>query len=362
MKKLHFLVILIPIVFACTEEGIDPNISDFDRQPILRHTADSLIIPSYLNLNNSINDFKNDLQSAGDTLSIEEIENLRLKWQSTTLNWKKAEVFNFGPISDLNLHSSIGTWPVNSFAIDNTLMDQNALIDFDINTLTDNQKGLATIEYILFNKDVDELLADFNTNSNRRKYIELILIDLENSINTVYNSWVSEGGNYRQVFIENDGNDVGSSMTFLANNMIILQELVKNFKVATPLGLRSGGLKDPELVESPYARISIQQMEANLEMIEEIFTGGENDGFDVYLDAVNAQGDSGKLSDEIKSQFRAIDAAINEIDGDLKSAIESDEQDVMDAFIEMQKLTTLLKTDMMSSLGLLVTFSDNDGD
>ena len=55
-------------------------------------------------------------------------------------------------------------------------------------------------------------------------------------------------------------------------------------------------------------------------------------------------------------------AKANAINGSLESAAQNNVNTVKELHLELKKLTVLTKVDLSSSLGVVITFSDNDGD
>jgi predicted lipoprotein len=116
-------------------------------------------------------------------------------------------------------------------------------------------------------------------------------------------------------------------------------------------------------VESLYAGISLDLIEENLNVIESIFTGKDGQGFDDYLDALNIDDREGhSLSTTIRQKIEKSRQSLEAINDPLQEAVLNQKEEVEQLFIDLQELTVLMKNDMMSRLGLLVIFSDNDGD
>ncbi len=95
--------------------------------------------------------------------------------------------------------------------------------------------------------------------------------------------------------------------------------------------------------------------------------GGERQcdqvGLDDYLVKVNAKyNNSDLLNDVIKSQFSLAITKLQALSDPLSTQISNNASSVTSVYTELQKLTVLLKTDMTSSLAILITYGDNDGD
>ena len=101
---------------------------------------------------------------------------------------------------------------------------------------------------------------------------------------------------------------------------------------------------------------------AHLAALQNIYKGASGLGFDDYLVSTNAKYNGGSLNDAIIVQFASATAKLQALTDPLSANIQANNTAVVAAYTELQKLTVLLKTDMTSSLGILITYGDNDGD
>jgi predicted lipoprotein len=83
---------------------------------------------------------------------------------------------------------------------------------------------------------------------------------------------------------------------------------------------------------------------------------------DDYLDFVDAKYNGNALSATISAQ---LDECLNKvaiINNPITKATLTQINDVKALHLEIKKLTVLTKVDLASNLGVIITFSDNDGD
>jgi predicted lipoprotein len=144
-------------------------------------------------------------------------------------------------------------------------------------------------------------------------------------------------------------------------------EFLKNYKIAIPLGKRTLGTPLPEKVEGYYSKISIQLAAEQFKAIENIYLGKsklgvDGLGLDDNLVHLKSEYNGGTLSDAIRAQITTVLSKIQAIPDPLSSSITNNPAIVDAAYVEMQKLVVLFKTDMSSALGVLITYQDNDGD
>lgn len=351
------LTMLIILPFGCSEDN--GGVTDaFDRGQILENVATHLIVPAYQDFADKTTSLKQNIEAFTAQPTTENLELAKNAWKAAILSWKTAEAFNFGPVDQLSLETSIDLWPTSANGIEEAIDNYDGSATY-LEGIGSNRKGLPAVEYLLFHADDAQIISEF-ADQNRKDYLNLLTLALTENAETLVNEW--ENG-YQDTFVSNTGNDANASTTLLSNEMIFLLETVKNYKVATPLGLRTLSDPLPDQVESLYAGISLDLIAENLHVIEDIFTGQDGQGFDDYLDALNIDdGEGNSLSTTILQQIEKSHQSLDAINDPLQEAVFNQEEEVEQLFIDLQELTVLMKTDMMSRLGLLVIFSDNDGD
>ncbi len=354
-------VLLLSLVYliSCGEDN-DRNADNFDRTLILENFANNIIIPAYNTLALNSKQLEEDIVGLAAAPGQEVIEKARASWKTTKISWSKAEAFGFGPIDALAVETKINSWPLNDFGLEAFISSKTTVTTDDVAAMPSNQIGFNAIEYLLFG---DEALSKLENNPVRLALLQALSTSLNTTIESIQNEWQ---GDYKAVFIAANGKDLGSSMTLLGNSFVESVEVMRTFKVSTPLGFRTEGVIQPGLVEAKFSSFSKELIAANLEAYRNIFNGqsdsGNLNGFDDYLNGLNISFEDELLSDVIDEQFVSSIEAVNKIEGSLQNAVVNNPLQVNDALTEMQKLIVLLKTDMMSQLGLIVTFSDNDGD
>jgi predicted lipoprotein len=186
-------------------------------------------------------------------------------------------------------------------------------------------------------------------------------------VNTLYQAWNPAYGNYITTFKISTGSDVGSSISMLINQLTFDLEIIKNAKLAIPLGKKTLGSPLPEKCEAYYSRVSVELMKKNLNNLYNTYAGidvnGANkDGFDDYLEFLSIDFNGTKLHLAINNQFNLALNKLNEVPDPLSQSILSQNAKVEAAYIEIQKLVVLLKNDLASALGIQITYQDSDGD
>jgi hypothetical protein len=354
-NSLILILVIFASVFLACESKEKP--SEFDRKPILLNLSDSLIIPSYEAVIQKVNAFEVAMLKFKASPNQAALELVQQAWLNLALSWKMAEVFNFGPIQDLLIASTIDYIPVDTSGILKGVANYKGQPDYLLSQGS-NKKGIAAIEYIVYEK-LGELLLKVD-NESYFSYLSLLSKDIEVKMQQVLATWT---GGYRQEFVNSTGNAAGSALTLVSNQMIFLVERVKYIKLGVPMAKMDVSIPSPDKVEAPYSHTSLQLLKQNVEALKIIFNGAEGTGLDDYILALNIKDAAGLLlSERINSQFDTVIAKTDELGSDLQQAVKNKDPKLEVLYLEMLNLSILLKNDMMSQLGLLTIFSDNDGD
>ncbi|WP_176956069.1 imelysin family protein [Catalinimonas alkaloidigena] len=350
-------------VVGCGTEAPDPG-DTFDRQAMLENLGTNLIVPAYQSFAARTDALADATEALAEDLTESKLVAAQATWKAAALQWKATELYNLGPVDDLALRTSIDNWPTNANALENAIADGTTINEAYVHALGSSSKGLPALEYLLFDKEAGNaaILEQLEDDAKRVAYLVALTQDLRTLAHTLYDAWNPAAGNYLATFTAASGKDVGSATNQLANQLLVLTEEVKNQKLGIPLGKKSMGVKLPNNVEAWRSSTSLELLQANVDALKNVFTGQNGSGFDDYLHAVNAQYNGEALATAITNQFAVVEQSLAAISVPLQDALETENDKVETAYAETQRLVILLKTDMMSSLGLLVTYSDNDGD
>ena len=249
-------------------------------------------------------------------------------WQSVMAPLQQLQVMKFGPNADLdNGLTSFYDWETaNPYNIDISIA-KSALFEQIGLPISDNEKDLVAIEYVLFAPGEIQTYEDpSKENSNvkewregstatkvqqdRCNYAQLITIDMVNRVATLKSSW--------QQF---DLGSVSSSKQVAANEvaqaLFYIDKKTKDLKIKALLPQAGADSFNPNKVESEYAHISKEHIIENLKGLKAIFTANGNMGLDDYLIAA---GQSSVANDMLATVNAAITNA-EAIDGSIFDAV-----------------------------------------
>lgn len=367
LNRILFFFIVATVLFtsACSDDEAG-NVDNFDRESMLENIGQNIILPAFEDFETETADLETAVSTLINDVTATNLDAAQQAWLDATLSWKYAEMFMMGPVDQMVLSSSIQNWPTSTAGIEEAIDTTEPINAAYVEGIGSTKKGLPAIEYLLFDfNNGDQAILDLlNNSANRRDYLTALTRRLHTIAAEVNQGWKPDGGNYIATFTGSTRKE--GSTNILANEFLMLIERVKNEKLGIPLGKKSMGTQLPENVEARFSGESIKLMLRNIDAIEDVFTGDVNTdqqpGYADYLDALNADYQGELLSTVIQNQLNTLRAEINDINDPLKIALQSQTQEVEEAYTEAQRLVVFTKTDMMSNLGLLVTFDDNDGD
>ncbi|MCF6435071.1 imelysin family protein [Pseudoalteromonas sp. MMG022] len=382
-------------------------VTSFDQKALLVNLTDNVITPTFEAFADKAQSLPSqikaycDLETAYDPSMQDDAAKQALDaakqvsqdaWREAMISWQHAELMIVGPLldNDKALRNDIYSWPqASTCSVDQDVVffEQGNVngTAYNIRNRSDKRKGLDALEYLLFNENQDyscsaiaagDILDDWNTRSEQLRKVARcnfaveVASDLSHSAQTLINHWNGEQG-YSQV-LKNAG-EPGNKFTTqtkaineISDALFYMTEELKDYKLATPLGLfaNSCGLEAcPQEVESVYAKHSIENIKANIEVFEKLFLGGSSEsnstGFDDFLDEQQA-------SDTKQTMLQGIanaKAAANALEGNLQSALTNDKASVTNTHTQVKSVTDQLKNDFINKLALELpktSAGDND--
>lgn len=305
----------------------------FDFLGMYANYTDNIIIPGYQTVEQNAalisapeGPLAEYCESIGTTEEAAAFSAAESHWRDLQNSIQQTESHILGPATDngsvlANRLNGFTAGSLSTCGIDQAVVLASEQTDFDTTSRAVNQRGIGTLEYLLFNTDLShscpsQIIETQNWNDRpeterkrlRCEYALLIADDIEDAAETLVMAWERDEGNYRSTFL----NPLNSadSLESLSDAMFFIELDVKDNKLGIPLGINSGcsAISCPERVESPYSQTSLQNIRTNILAFERMLTGGDGLGFD---DIITEAG----VSDLNTRFFAHIDAALASIDG-----------------------------------------------
>ncbi len=367
-------LLLLAASLACSKSGGSNNNNNNNnstgKDSVLLNIGNNIILPSYQALVTSVNSLDSAIGAFNGSPDNTKLTNVQTLFKTAYINWQSASEYDyFGPASTAQpVLSTINVFPTNDSIINANINSNNTNVNAFVNTPA---KGFPALDYLLFGAGTGTL-ANYTTDAlaaNRKSYLAVVSADIKTEVNTVLTAWSSSGGNYINTFVNGTGNSVSSSLGLLINSLNQDFENLKNYDLGVPLGLIPVGSNTPvapKEVEALYSGISVQLALAQMKAVQGIYLGtgqkGNGNGLINYLVNANAKYGNGLLSDTLKAALALGVSDLQLVPDPLSQTLQTSPAVAVTAFTQSQKLVALLKTDMPSSLGVLITYGDNDGD
>jgi len=369
ISRLILIILIASITIAFVNCGKKKKVTPedpkevFDKEAMLVNMADNVIIQSYNSFKIALDSLNQVYSNFKLSNSLSDFQLVKQKFSVAYLKYQRCDLFEMGPAESVSVRSNFNIFPADTTQIKSNITSGS----YDLGIITNiDAKGFPAIEYLLYGNNTSEAnsLASFTASVNRQKYVSDLLAEMSTKTNYVCTNWNST---YRNTFISSLGTDVGSSIGFLVNQLNFQLDYLKNAKIGTPLGKKTLGTPVPGSCEGFYTAKSVMYAQETLTLIENTYLGRSNSGsngkgLDDYLVHLDIKYNGGLLNDAINTQFAVAKQKLNLIGNPLSNEVLVNSSVVDAAYVELVKLLVLLKTDMPSSLGVVITYQDGDGD
>lgn len=341
--------------------------AEFDRGAMLAFWADKIIIPSLESFNESLFQLLEATNSFIDKPDQEKLSQLREKWLLAYKSWQFVEMFDIGKAEEIYFKNRLNLYPVNKDRVDSNIDSGSYDLDKAENFTS---QGFPAIDYLLFGiaeNDENIISKYLVSESPYSKYLKDVVSKAVELTNIVKVDW-EEG--YRNTFVDLTDNTATSSINKLTNDFIFYYE--KGFrahKIGIPAGVFSGSPL-PDRVEAYYGRIysRVLAIEA-ANAVDNFFNGRSySDNEDVglslksYLDFIEGDSVSSKLSDEIDAQIAASIESIGSLKENFVDQVNENNIEMLKTYDVIQAGVVMLKVDMLQKLNIRVDYVDADGD
>lgn len=381
MKRYLLVVILGLSLVGCGEDVPDASISDGQRESMLRALAQNVIVPGLGELTAKAATVESAVAQLVQSPSIPALDAAQTAWIALGKEWKRLEWAQQGLLDQERPDSLI--FKIDLGAADHTM--RNATIDQDaltsalqtsetidvayVERLPAALQGLYAIEDLLFAADDSSALEKLTTGPSagkRREMLTALSTSLRQRFEMVHASWNTSGGNFQQQFINAFGTDLGSSLGMLMNDIVYLAEAMKNQKIGRPVGYLSAQVPQPDSVEARWSVQALPFFIENINGIERAFTsdadGRTGIGIDSLLNYMDAKVGDQNLSAAVITQLATMRTLAQSLGDDLPNAVRTNRTKVDQLFSECLVLLKLLKVDVVTNLGVMITTLEGDGD
>lgn len=345
------------------------SVGAYDREKMLANITDNYIIPAYINYEVAANDLQNKITAFNSSPSIALLQEIKTKWKQACIDWQSVSFIDFGPAKDISLVTQTNIFPIDTALINENILSGTYNLQIPANF---DAKGFQAIDYLLFGtgNNEQEVVNYFTNNIEAKNYLASVVNELKTNASFVLNSW---NNSYASTFKNNSSdNSEGSSVSTLVNGISSHYETyIRKGKLGLPSGVFNGFSQQPMPghVEGLFSGYSIDFAKTAMQALNKFIKGDDfttdkaGQGLDDYIKFVEAKDANGNnLEATIESQISSIITKLNTHSTPLSEEVITKSSDVLATYQEMQKLVPLIKVDLTSALGVLVTYQDNDGD
>jgi len=367
VRKILLFVFATVLFFACGDEseGNEATSDGFDREAVLIHIADNIIIPAYEDLEIKLTDLVSATTNFTESPTETNLDAIKTSWLNAYKTWQYLEMFNIGKAEELEYPFYFNVYPVSVLEVENNIT--NGEYDLTLAANYDAQ-GFPAIDYLIYGLDGEsatDVIAKYTTNTYADAY-KLYLTDVVDHMKelttTVLNDWNS---NYRDEFVSSTDNTATSSFNKLMNDFVFyLEKGLRANKIGIPAGEFSINAL-PNTVEAFYNKeVSKELALEGFTAIENLFNGkaynesSQTLGPKAYLEFLN----NDELLSSVASQFAIAKARINDLDDNFVNQIETDNTKMESAYDDIQKIVVYFKVDMLQAFNIGVDYVDADGD
>ncbi|MCE6991448.1 imelysin family protein [Dyadobacter sp. CY323] len=353
---LSFLFVLL--LSSCKEKQPEP-ISVSDRELALQGIGNSAIMRSFLDLQNSVNALNEfAISYQHDSTNTQKLLRLRREWLNAAVAWKMSAIFLQGKLGADTASSDLYA-RANAAAIDAIILSNVPRFDKTyMQSLPETSTGLAAIEYLIYgtnNGNAEPVISAFSAVGSRRgAFLHALCLDLKRQSDQLLYQWSISGGGYLNQFTASSGAGRNSSIGVLTDNMITTISKIKEDKLGTPLGINQAAAR-PDLVESKYSGESATLIRAELQSVQQIFSGKRTLGVGspaLYwlLDEAGARSGDTALSAAIEAQFADISQRLDLITIPLEQEILNNPKQLGQVYESLEKLQKLIENEVVAGL------------
>lgn len=343
--KITLSIFFLSLLISCTKKDKDDS---YNQTALLKNLSDNFI-------SKGINDF--EIQSIKLNLAVKkylasksdiDLENTQAEWKSSIDAWRVCELFNIGDIKTSFLFNRIDSWNTDTTDILLTLKDASIISKNTIELKPSNNVGLYALEYLLFENSLEKDQRFYN-------YLEALAENLESQTDKLNSLWKTT---YKSNFENSKGVSLSASISAILNYQPIICEEVLRDKISVPLGYYNYIDFDEKTLEAWRSKYSLEIIFGTFHALKSIYYGGEGEGFDDYLSFIG----SNSVNQKAALYFNETETLLNKINGPLISTLSSEKDNLLALRTSFQKIRSLFAVDIISSIGIMGTFSDIDGD
>lgn len=284
-------------------------------------------------------------------------------WWAAKAPWARAEVIQFGPVVEYpeRLGPKIDDWPVNEEAVEALIAGEDPLDVASFGLMGSATRGLPVVEHLLWPDDADALAALLATPRRCEALVGAsgdVAISAERLVTVWREDWMLRVG--QPSVDDGDAYDtVQDALDEWVNRMAFTAENIRGTKLGAPVGDKTGGEPQPDLLQSRPSGRSLTDARDALAGVQDLWTGGAAES---PLGVRDLLRDDPVLTAQLDALFETTDARLAELPEPLEDTILLQPELVARAQDALLALQVAVQVDLAQQLSVTITFNDNDGD
>ncbi|HVR18775.1 MAG TPA: imelysin family protein [Polyangiaceae bacterium] len=354
-----FLVACVVLV-GCSE----PSATQEDtRRVLLKGLGEQVFLPRYVEFEERVGEVRQQADALCADPSDDTLAAVRDAWWEARAPWKRNETVAFGPYLPPDSYgAAIDFWPCRVASVDAVLVGTEPI---EPSLLGAAAKGMPAFEYLIYDPARDPV-TEIGDDPRFCEYLGAVGVDLAEDATAIRAAWDPAEGDFLGELVEagrgsKTYDSIEMALGAVVNRLVYDLEALRGEKLGVPLGMRTGGTVQPDSAESRFSGRSLEDVRDGVRGIEEVVFGAAVEkpaSLAGYLDGIGRD----DLVPALREAFDASYAALDAVPQPLTEAVVTNPELVQASIDALGELQRLIQTDVINAMGLMLTFTDADGD
>jgi len=358
MKKLILLTASLFIFFSCSNDSNTQG-ETFNTPKMLTEITETIIIPKINNFKIACDDLNTNVSEYIQNPTENNLTQIQISWKTTASAYAQIYAFNIGEAKNRYFHQSLYYWPTFSIAIENFINNTVVITADNVAQLSPQAKTLSGIEYLLFNGSPSDVHQEFTNSPKRLDFLKFIVLSQKEKAENLYNLWHKSGENYANSFINNSEIGLDSSINMLFNGVYNVVSTAKITKVGKSAGLENSNNVNFDELQAKYSGYSKALIIENLKSVKDVFFNPNGLGLSDNVASITG---NQIQNDALLIKIDTAIASLNNLNGTLAESITNAHDQVSSIHQQLQGILIIIGVDIRSTLSIIITSTDNDGD